>query len=64
MKHKDIVGVYSNILQQVQNKIGKTVDIYHPKDTDNIAVKEYQVTKEFVDMCLRRKAYWLGGDKW
>ena len=64
MKHKDIVGVYSSILQQVQNKIGKTVNIYHPQGTTNIAVKEYEVTQSFIDMCLRRKSYWLGERQW
>ena len=46
------------------NKIGKKVNIYHPQGTTNIAVKEYEVTQSFIDMCLRRKSYWLGERQW
>ena len=64
MKHKDVVAMYNNLLKQIRNKIGKKVDIYDPVDSDNLIIKDYEVTKRMFDICVRRKNYWLGGNKW
>ena len=64
MKHKEVVAMYDNLLKQIRNKIGKKVDIYDPVDSDNLIIKDYEVTQKMFDICVRRKGYWMGGDKW
>ena len=64
MQHKDVVAMYNNLLKQIRNKIGKKVDIYDPVGSDNLIIKDYEVTKKMFDICVRRKKYWLGGVEW
>ena len=61
MKHKDVVAMYSNLIKQIRNKIGKKVDIYDPYGSDNIVIRDYEVTQRMFEICIRRKRYWLGG---
>ena len=60
MNHKEVVAMYDNLLRQIHQKIGKKVDIYDPYGSDNIVIKEYEVTDRIVEICMRRKAYWKG----
>ena len=64
MKHKEVVAMYDNLLKQIRNKIGKKVDIYDPVGSDNLIVKDYEVTQRMFDICVRRKGYWMGGNQW
>ena len=64
MRHKEVVAMYDNLLKQIRNKIGKKVDIYDPVDSDNLIIKDYEVTQRMFDICVRRKGHWMGGDKW
>ncbi len=60
MRNKGIVEVYDSILKQVRNKVGKKINIYDPYGSSNISTKEFNVTRKFIDMCIRRKNYWKG----
>ena len=64
MRHKDVIGMYDNLLKQIDDKIGQKVDIYDPCDSDNLIVKDYEVTQSIIDICERRKRYWIGGGRW
>ena len=52
--------MYDSLLKQIHLKIGKKVDIYDPYGSDNIVVRDYEVTQRMVDICIRRKNYWIG----
>tara|TARA_R110002020_G_scaffold141239_2_gene312888 strand:- start:80 stop:265 length:186 start_codon:yes stop_codon:yes gene_type:complete len=60
MRHKEVIGMYDSLLKQIHLKIGKKVDIYDPYGSDNIVVRDYEVTQRMVDICIRRKNYWIG----
>ncbi len=64
MRHKDVIGMYDNLLKQIDDKIGQKVDIYDPCGSDNLIVKDYEVTQNMIDICDRRKRYWIGGGRW
>ena len=64
MRHKEVVAMYDNLLKQIRNKIGKKVDIYDPVDSDNLIIKDYEVTQRMFDICVRRKGHWMGGNQW
>jgi hypothetical protein len=63
MKHKTVVETYNNLLRQMRNKIGKTITIYDPYGSGNIAVKEYKVTQDIFERFIKRRDFWLGGKK-
>ena len=64
MRHKDVIGMYDNLLRQIEGKVGKKVDIYDPYKSSNLIVKDYEVKQSMIDICKRRKIYWIGGGKW
>ena len=64
MQHKEVVGMYNNLLKQIRFNIGKKVDIYDPYGSGNLIIKDYEVTQTMFDICVRRKSYWMGGAEW
>jgi len=64
MRHKDVIEVYQNIINQTQNHIGKKVNIRYPNRTGVIAVKEYEVTLERLNRLIDRKNKLMGGVGW
>ena len=61
MKHKDVIEVYNNIIKQLQNHIGKKVNIRYPSRTGRIAVKDYEVTLVRLNRLIDRKNKLMGG---
>lgn len=61
MKHKVVIEVYNNIIKQLQNHIGKKVNIRYPNRTGVIAVKEYEVTLQRLNRLIDRKNKLMGG---
>ena len=65
MKHKHIVEIYENLIEQTKNKIEKGVaNIYYPFGTKNIIIKDLRVTLKTVKSFERRRDFWIGGKKW
>ena len=60
MKHKDVIEVYVNIIRQIQNNIGKKVDIRYPNRTGIIALKNYEVTLYRLNKLIDRKNKLMG----
>ena len=61
MKHRDVIEVYENIIKQTQNHIGKKVDIRYPSRTGVIAIRDYEVTIQRLNLLVNRKNKLMGG---
>ena len=59
-EQKEVIAMYSNLIKQISNKVGKKVDIYDPYGSENIVVNDYKVTRRMLEICVRRKSCWLG----
>ena len=64
MRHKHVIETYNSIIRQITNKIGKKVNICDPYGSNNLIVKDYEVTQRMFDICVRRKGHWMGGNQW
>ncbi len=60
MKHKDVIEVYQNIIRQIQNYIGKKVDIKYPNRTGIVCAKNYEVTLNRLNKLIDRKNKLMG----
>ena len=61
MKHRDVIEVYENIIKQTQNHIGKKVNIKYPNRTGVIAIRNYEVTIQRLNLLVNRKNKLMGG---
>ena len=62
-RHKDVIEVYNNLIRQMTNNIGKSINIASPYETDNVAVRDFHVTLSIYNRIVRRRDYLLGGIK-
>ena len=62
-RHKDVIEVYNNLIRQMKNNIGKSINIASPYETDNVAVRDFHVTLSIYNRIVRRRDYLLGGIK-
>ena len=61
MVSKHIIEIYDNILDQIKTNVGIKVNITYPRGTDNIIVRDFDVTLEVFSVILSRRNKLKGG---
>ena len=63
MRHKHVIETYNSIIRQITKKIGKKVNICDPYGSNNIIIKDYEVTQDIFERLIKRRDTLLGGEK-
>ena len=61
MVSKHIIEIYDNILDQIKTNVGNKVNITYPRGTNNIIVRDFDVTLEVFSVILSRRNKLKGG---
>ena len=63
MKYRPIVEIYEALVNQSKNKVGKTIDLIYPPNSNNIIAKDIKITLKMLKIYESRRDFWIGGNK-
>ena len=64
MACRQIVELYDNLIEQMETNIGNKIHIKYPRGTENIIIRDFDVTLEVYSIILGRRNELAGGKEW
>ena len=61
---KQIVELYDNLIEQMDENIDETINIKYPRGTENVILKNFYVTAKIYSIIVGRRNKLAGGKEW
>ena len=64
MACRQIVELYDNLIEQMDENIDETIHIKYPRGTENVILKNFYVTAKIYSIIVGRRNKLAGGKEW
>ena len=64
MACRQIVELYDNLIEQMDENIDETIHIKYPRGTENVILKNFYVTAKIYSIIVGRRNKLSGGKEW